>query len=149
MTRQELVAEARSWIGTKYVHGARVKGGGVDCASFIAEVLIAAGLADREDLGVYSHDWFHHSQDEKYMLRLVRHAPLTLEAVAYRSLAVKPGNIVLTKAARSKLYNHGGVITGWPLVVHATLPEVAEVDASRDPMWAFQQIAIFDPFAKS
>lgn len=148
MTREQLVEEARSWIGTRYVHGAHVKGGGADCATFIAEVLIACGLAERSDLGIYSRDWFHHASDERYMLGLLRYAPKLVDAVAYRSLDVAPGNIAIMKVARSKLYNHGGIITNWPLIVHAIDPAVIETDASRDPMWSFQRIAVFDPFAK-
>ena len=152
MTQEEhraaVVREARSWISTPYVLGARVKGAGIDCASLIAEVLIAGGLADREDLGVYSHDWFHHSENERYMLRLLRHAAKTMEAVAYRSTQILPGNIVLTRAARSKVFNHGGIVTAWPKIVHAVSPAVEEIDASRDEMWTFQTIAVFDPFAK-
>lgn len=147
--RSALVHQARSWIGTPYVLGARVKGAGVDCASLIAEVLIAANLAEREELGVYSHDWFHHSENERYMLRLLRHAAKTMEAVAYRSTRILPGNIVLTRAARSKVFNHGGIVTAWPHIVHAIAPAVEEIDATRHEMWTYQTIAVFDPFAKS
>lgn len=152
MTEQEhraaVVAEARSWIGTPYVLQARVKGAGVDCASLIAEVLIASNLAEREELGVYSHDWFHHSENERYMLRLLRHAAKTMEAVAYRSTEILPGNLVLTRAARSRVFNHGGIVTKWPFLVHAVAPGVEEIDASRHEMWTYQTIAVFDPFSK-
>lgn len=147
--REQVVGEARSWIGTPYRLGARVKGAGVDCATLIAEVLIACGLAERDELGVYSHDWFHHASEERYMLRLLRHVTHTLDAVAYRSLAIEPGNIVLTKAARSRLYNHGGIVLeAWPKVVHAVSPAVQETDAARDPLWGCRPIAVFDPFRK-
>jgi hypothetical protein len=69
-----------------------------------------------------------------------------MEATAYRSLELAPGNLVLTSVARSKLYNHGGVITAWPRLVHAIAPAVVEIDASRDPLWSFRRIAVFDPF---
>jgi NlpC/P60 family putative phage cell wall peptidase len=147
-TRECLVTEARSWIGTPYRLGGRVKGAGCDCATFLAEVLIACGLAEREELGVYSHDWFHHSGEDRYKLRILRHAVKTMEAVAYRSLAVAPGNLVLTSVAHSKVYNHAGVITAWPRLVHAVAPHVIETDASRDPMWTLRHIVVFDPFAE-
>lgn len=146
-SRSALVAEARSWIGTPYRTGARVKGAGCDCATLIAEVLIACGLAEREDLGVYAQDWFHHSETERYMLRVLRHAAKTLDTLAFRSAAIEPGNIVLTRAVRSKVYNHGAIVTAWPRVVHAMAPMVAETDATRHPLWATQPIAVFDPFS--
>jgi cell wall-associated NlpC family hydrolase len=147
--REAVVQEALSWIGTPYVLGGRVKGAGADCATLIAEVLIACGLVEREDGGVYSHDWFHHTEQDRYMLRVLRHAVKTMDAIAYPSQAIAPGNIVLTRAARSKIYNHGAIVIRWPMVVHAVQPQVAEIDASRHRMWQFQQIAVFDPFAKA
>jgi NlpC/P60 family putative phage cell wall peptidase len=41
MTRDEFIAEARTWIGTPYHHQARVKGVGVDCVGL---VICALGL---------------------------------------------------------------------------------------------------------
>jgi cell wall-associated NlpC family hydrolase len=141
-----IVQEARSWIGTPYHLGARVKGAGCDCATFLAEVLIACGVAEREDLGVYSHDWFQHAESERYMLRLLRHAEKVLETVAYRSVEAQPGDVVLTKAVGSHVFNHGGlVLEKWPNVVHAVDPCVEEIDASTHPLWAYQQIAVFRP----
>lgn len=142
-----LVEEARSWIGTPYRLRARVKGAGCDCATFLAEVLIACGFADREELGVYAHDWFHHTSEERYLLQLVRHAPHTLDTVAYQTSDIQPGSIVLTHAARSKIYNHGGVVIAWPKIVHAIAPAVEEADAGRHPLWAYHAIAVFDPLA--
>lgn len=146
--RQAMVREALSWRGTPYVLGGRVKNAGVDCATLIAEVLIACGLAERDELGVYSHDWFHHSETDRYMLRLLRHANKTMELIAYRSTVILPGNIILTRVADSRVWNHGAIVTAWPKLVHATRPGVQEVDASRHPMWSHQEIAVFDPFAK-
>lgn len=126
-----------------------MKGAGCDCATFLAEVLIACGLAEREELSVYAHDWFHHTSEERYLLELIRHAPHILDAIAYRSTEIAPGSIVLTHAAHSKIYNHGGIVTAWPHVVHALAPAVEETDASRHRLWAYRQIAVFDPFAKA
>ena len=134
-----------SWLGTPYVLGARIKGVGCDCASFLAEILIATGLAGREDLGVYSHDWFCHANADRYMLRLLRHASKTLETIAYRSIAAQPGDLVLTRTANSRVYNHGGVVVAWPKVVHAVDPFVEEIDASTHPLWSYQQVAVFRP----
>lgn len=146
--REEVVAEARSWKGTPYHLGGRVKGAGVDCGTLIAEVLIACELVPREDLGVYSHDWFCHTDSEKYLFRLIRHAAKTMEGVAYPSTRVEPGNIVLSKVVGSRVYNHGGIVTNWPRVIQAVDPAVNEVDVTTDPLWCAQKIAIFDPWRK-
>lgn len=140
-----LVEEARSWLGTPYVHGARVKGAGCDCATLLAECLIAAGVCDREAIGIYSADWWMHAGSERYMIGLLRNAGRMTEAVAYRSTDAQPGDLVLTKAAGSKLYNHGGIVTKWPMIIHAIHPKVEEADASKHHMWAYRELAIFSP----
>ena len=145
LDRAAIVREARSWIGTPYRLGGRVKGAGCDCATFIAEVLIACNLAEREGLGIYSHDWFAHTSNERYLMGLLRHTTKTVEAVAHRSAAAAPGDIILTRLARSKVYNHGGIVTAWPKVIHAIAPQVEEIDASTHPLWNYRAIAVFRP----
>jgi cell wall-associated NlpC family hydrolase len=49
MDRAEVVTCARTWIGTKYQHQARVKGVGVDCAGLVI------GVA--RELGLIAPDW--------------------------------------------------------------------------------------------
>lgn len=143
--RDRIVREARSWIGTPYRLGARVKGAGADCATLLLEVYRACGLITDDELGVFAGDWWLHTTEERYLLRVLRHAHLVAETIAYRSSIACPGDIVLARAAKSRLYNHGGIVTAWPLLVHAAHPTVAEIDASTDRLWAYQQIAIFDP----
>lgn len=46
MTRDEVIAEARSWKGTKWVHQASCKGAGADCLGFGAGVAAACGSAE-------------------------------------------------------------------------------------------------------
>lgn len=43
-TRAEVVAEARSWAGTPWVHQQRTKGAAVDCAGLVIGVARALGL---------------------------------------------------------------------------------------------------------
>lgn len=43
MTRDEVIAEAREWLGTPWVHQAACKGAGVDCLHYIAGVVRAFG----------------------------------------------------------------------------------------------------------
>ena len=145
LDRAAIVREARSWIGTPYRLGARVKGGGCDCATFIAEVLIACGLAQRQGLGVYSQDWFFHSSNERYLRGLLSHSAGMAETVAHRSASAQPGDIVLTRTANSKVFNHGAIVTAWPKVVHAIAPRVEETDASTNPLWTYRRIAVFTP----
>lgn len=43
MTRDDIIAEAREWIGTPWIHQASCKGAGADCIGLIAGVAAACG----------------------------------------------------------------------------------------------------------
>jgi NlpC/P60 family putative phage cell wall peptidase len=45
-TRAQVVAAARSWLGTRWHHQGRVKGAGVDCAGLVIGVARELGIAD-------------------------------------------------------------------------------------------------------
>lgn len=54
ITREQIVAEARSWIGTPWVHQHRTKGVAVDCAGLVIGVARALGVvADDFDVTGY------------------------------------------------------------------------------------------------
>jgi NlpC/P60 family putative phage cell wall peptidase len=146
--RREIVAEARTWIGTPYHYGGQVKGAGCDCATLLLCVWRTCGIIHDEELGVYAGDWYCNTTEEKYMRRVLRHAHKVAEAVSYTTLEAKPGNIVLTRAAGSRVFNHGGIVVNWPRVIHAIDPSVEECDASTHRLWAYKTVAVFDPWEK-
>ena len=149
LDRAQAVLEARRWIGTPYVLGGRVCGSGCDCATILAEYLIAIGACLREDLGLYSHDWFCHATEERYLLALMRHASKTIETVATGKQQASPGDIVLLRLARSRVYNHGAIVTAWPLGIHAARGGAKEIDLRFNPLTSHMPMAIFDPWAKA
>jgi len=147
--RPEAVQVARSWLGTPYVLGGRVRGAGCDCGTLLAEYLIGIGAASREeleDLGFYGHDWFCHATSERYLLRLLRHARLVAETVCRRGVTAQPGSLALFRVVGSKVYNHGAIITEWPRGIHATADKVREVNLADDRLTAYRSMDIFDPW---
>lgn len=50
VTRAEIVAEARSWIGTPFLHQAYRKGVGCDCIGLVGGVCMERGLFPRDPL---------------------------------------------------------------------------------------------------
>ncbi len=46
LTRADIVAEARAWIGTPWQHQQQTKGVACDCAGLIRGIMIELGLAD-------------------------------------------------------------------------------------------------------
>jgi cell wall-associated NlpC family hydrolase len=146
--RSAVVAEAKSWIGTPYhLHG-MVKGAGADCATFLLGVLQSFGIIRDEHLEHYSGDWFAHAKEETYLYRMMRHATNVAEAVSYATLEAKPGDIVLTKSANSRLYNHGGIVVKWPLIIHAVDPMVRMDDATAHELWCYRTVVVLDPYKK-
>jgi cell wall-associated NlpC family hydrolase len=146
--RTDVVLEALSWIGTPYHRGNPVKRAGCDCGSLLIGVyetcgLIPQGVIDELDL---HGDWWNHSDEEKYLLKLMRHARKVLDAVCYASLRPAPGNIIMTRVENTQRFNHGAIITKWPYGVHAVAPAVSEVDLSRHHMWAYRPVEVYDPW---
>lgn len=142
--RESIVAEAQSFIGTPYRVGALVKGGGVDCASFLYLVAKNCGLLTEEFELYYPADWWMHTSDERYLLRAMRHGQKMLESVGYPTFQALPGDVILGRVVGSKVYNHGGIVTKWPKIIHAISPEVCEADASSDLLWSHRDMVWFD-----
>jgi hypothetical protein len=46
MTREDIIAEARSWVGTPWRHSQMTKGAGADCLGFLAGIAYALDYAD-------------------------------------------------------------------------------------------------------
>lgn len=109
-TRAAVVAEAESWIGTRFHHEARVKGAGVDCLMLLAEVYERAGVIGHVAPPHYVPDWHLHQGAEKYMEGLLRYAH---EIDGPPS----PGDIALFRFGRT--FSHGAIVTEWPRVIHA------------------------------
>jgi len=144
--RQNVVVEALTWLNTPYVHGARVKGAGCDCATLLLMVWRECGLIPDEEVGIFSPDWFANTSEDTYMRRVLRHAYKVAEAVSYATLDASPGNIVLTRSTGSKVYNHGGIVIRWPQIIHAVEPRVELTDATKHELWCFVEVSVFDPW---
>lgn len=145
-----MAAEARSWVGTPYRVGGMVKGAGCCCGSLVLAVFHACGRALDEEIGIFSADCWAHWTEERYQFRLMKHAVKIAEALARpgRVTQALPGCIALVRIGTNRAYNHAGIVTEWPLLVHSIHPDVAEVNALKHPAWAYRQIALFDPFAE-
>lgn len=58
-TRTEIIAEARTWVGTPWRHQARLKAVGADCIGFIGGVALALGISGADE-------WAHAPECHNY-----------------------------------------------------------------------------------
>lgn len=126
MTPEEVIAEARSWIGTDYHAHARLKGVGVDCANLLCAVYETCGLVQPIDPGFYDTGWHLHRNQEVFIDWLIK-------AGAKEIPAPHPGCVGLWRFGRT--YSHGGIFTTDEMVVHSYLGVgVRESRISEEPL---------------
>lgn len=108
--RAHVLQIARTYLGTPFHDGARIKGVGIDCANLLAEVFAEAGMIPAQEIAPYSPQWMLHRDEplfEQYVQKLGHEVDVPL-----------PGDIVLYKIGRS--FSHGGIVASWPTaVIHA------------------------------
>lgn len=136
--RETIVAEALSWQGTKHIHAARVKGAGIDCATFLMEVFERVGMIPHIEVEHYPHDWHLHQDTEIYL----RH----VEQYAHRIEGPpEPGDIVLYKWGR--VVSHGAIVVQWPTIIHAYVNKgVVLDDGERNADLAKRQVGFWSLF---
>lgn len=109
-TRQAIIDEAMSWLGTPYHHHGRLKGIGVDCAMLLAEVYERAGVIERVDAGVYPCEWHLHQNEELFIdwLKHVGAQPVDDPQV---------GDVAIFRYGRT--FSHGGILVAPFAVLHS------------------------------
>jgi len=120
-TRNSVLSEARTWIGTPWHHQGALKWVGVDCARYLCEVFHNAGLTPEIDPRPYPADWHFHRDEERFLGWLSEYA----EEVD----SPEPGDVAVFKFGRC--FSHGAIVTAWPNVIHAYMGDgVREQDAT-------------------
>jgi NlpC/P60 family putative phage cell wall peptidase len=119
--REQVVSEARSWIGTPYHHRAGLKGVGCDCAYFLIRVYHACGLAPEIDPGFYKRGLAALRAGEQFYVDTVRRFACSVDRDPL------PGDVVLFRFVR---LTHGAIVERWPEIIHASQPDGAVVRAN-------------------
>lgn len=111
VSREDVVREALSWIGTPFHDYAGVKGVGVDCAHFLIRVYATVGLIEDFTPERYVPQWFLHRDEPRFLN--------TLAGYAHQ---IKPED---AQSADVVMYNfgrhaaHGAIIVDEHAIVHA------------------------------
>lgn len=96
-------------MGTPYHHHGRIKGAGVDCATFLCEVYEAVGLIPHIDPGSYAPDWHLHRSEEKYLG--------WLEKFGKEIDKPNAGDVVVWKIGRC--FSHGAIVIDANTIIHS------------------------------
>jgi NlpC/P60 family putative phage cell wall peptidase len=136
LSRADIVAEARNWIGTPYHHQASVRGAGCDCLGLVRGVWRALVGPEPEVIPGYSSDWGEVGAQE-FMLAAARRHLIEIEPVEARA-----GDILVFRMRPGRMAKHTGILVGCAAFVHAQEGgPVCEVALS--PWWRARVAAAF------
>ena len=133
----DIVAEARDWIGTRWVHQASVKGVGVDCVG----LALGVGL----NLGLFSVDLVLDAPETRELFAYGRE-PTTAQSMAGCQAFLSPieldalqlGDVVLLTFNGQA--SHLGILGDYPAgghsLIHAFVQARRVVEARFDESWA-------------
>ena len=103
MSGAEVVAAARGWIGTPYLHQAATRGAGCDCLGLLRGVWREVRGGEPEAVPAYSRDWSEPQGDE----RLWRAARAHLVEKPVQAAA--PGDVLLFRMREGAVAKHLGL----------------------------------------
>ncbi len=113
---ERIVAVARSWIGTPYVHQASCRGAGTDCLGLIRGVWRELYGDEPGPMPAYTPDWSEASGREALLEGAARYLlPIDPGARA-------PGDVLVFRMRRRSVAKHMGILAGPaddPTVLHA------------------------------
>jgi len=113
ITRSQIVAEARAWIGTPYRHQASLKGAGCDCLGLVRGVWRAVIGEEPERAPPYSPDWEEALKQETLAKAAARHlVPISRDEFL-------PGDVLLFRWRAHLPAKHAAIVTALDLMVHA------------------------------
>lgn len=136
----EVVARARSWIGTPYQHQASCRGAGTDCLGLVRGLWREMLGVEPETPPAYTPDWSEPGRSEDLLLAAGRH--LLQMPIAAR----QPGDVAVMRMAENAVAKHMGVIAtseaGHETLIHAYSGH-GVVESSLTPAWRRRIAAVF------
>lgn len=110
---ERIVAAARDWIGTPYVHQASLKGVGCDCLGLLRGVWRDVIGEEPEVVAIYTPDWAEARGEELLAAAACRHLdPIGVDHAA-------AGDVVLFRWRAGLPAKHVGILSGPRSMIHA------------------------------
>jgi NlpC/P60 family putative phage cell wall peptidase len=123
-----------SWVGTRFAHGASLKGVGVDCIHLVESVFRAVGLVPEGLLPSYPPDWYVHQRRELLIEGLRGHCDEAQEPW-------EVGDIFVYRYGRAA--SHCGIYVGDDQVIHAATRDKVRCDQIDSRPLAARFVAAF------
>lgn len=130
----KVVAEARSWLGTPYLHQASKKGVGCDCLGLIRGVWRALYADEPEHVPAYSGDWAEWSKHEPMLEAARRHFIELSQPIT--------GALILFRWHNRAIVKHAGIYTGSGRFIHA-YERAGTVETHLGSVWRARIVASF------
>jgi NlpC/P60 family putative phage cell wall peptidase len=128
VTREDIVAEARAWIGTPYRHQASLKGVGCDCLGLVRGVWRGLLGEEPERAPPYSPDWAEALRQETLAQASARHLlPVALDAF-------RPGDVLLFRWRAHLPAKHMAIVGKPDTMIHAH-DGAAVTEVAIAPWW--------------
>lgn len=140
MIESEMIAEIRSWEGTKWVHGQAIKGRGTDCVQFLTKLGKTFGWVPEDyEMPVYNKDWALHNSQSVLKAELAKFCDPT-------SYPWKIGDILVFVFGLTA--SHAAIYIGDRLVVHAHIKKgvmCCKVEDLKDEKGRYQFDSVWRP----
>lgn len=137
--RSLIVASARSWVGTPYLHQGRRRDVGADCLGLVLGVWEEIRGSVPEPPPAYTPDWSETQGQEVLWQAMTRHL------VPVPDVAALPGDVLLFRMRESGVAKHLGIQTetgDGARFVHAYTRR-GVVETRLTPPWARRIVARF------
>jgi len=134
MTRAEIVAVTRSWLGTPYQHQASLKHVGCDCLGLVRGVWREVYGDEPEAPPPYRADWAETGVDETLLNAATRH----LKPIATDQF--QPGDVLLFRMSAGACVKHAAIVSAHepsepqPRIIHAYWGRAC-VESWLGPWW--------------
>jgi cell wall-associated NlpC family hydrolase len=142
-TREELVAEARRWIGTRWQHQGRTLGKGVDCAGVLTQTVRAVGPVQAEVIDAIEREVSGYSRDPSAVLQKMCDAYMR----RIPSSEARAGDIALIRFQVKP--QHLAIISeqcGVPYLIHSLVMARKVVEQRLDSVWRSRVVNFYTVF---
>lgn len=136
ISRRAILYEARTWIGTPYLHQASAKGAGCDCLGLVRGVWRAVCGDEPEAAPPYTPDWAERTGAETLLAAARRHL------IAIDCDEAAPGDVLLFRMDALSPVKHAAILDEDERIIHAYWGR-AVVRSRFAPWWRARWAATF------